>query len=435
MLNNNGGDLRWSNWSRSVDIRPSSIEHPRTVEEIQELLRSSRDRVRVAGSGHSFTPLVATDDLLISLEGLDGDVFEVDGEAGTARLQAGASLNRLSRAMQEHGWAFKNLGDIDVQSLAGATSTATHGTGRSFPCLSAEIEGVKLVTADGSLLSVDREQHPEWLPGVRVALGALGVLVEAEVSVRPAYKLHRRTEIRPLRQTLLDAGSRWARHRNYEFFYLPYCDYAFNITHDETTAEDFSDAGGDDDEAVRQLKLLRDLTAWAPGLRRMIINLIARRFKTEETVGTSWRLLANTREYRFNEMEYHLPAERGLEAFEELYTTLEREQRRVFFPVECRRTAGDENWLSPFQHGSRISIAVHTPHRENHEWFFSLAEPIFRKYGGRPHWGKLHSLRHGDLVELYPDFEAFLDLRRRLDPDGRFLNPHTAALWGEAFGS
>ena len=435
MLRSNDAGPRWSNWSGSVDIRPASIERPRTVEEVQKLLRSSKARLRVAGSGHSFTPLVSTDQQLLSLEALEGDVLSVNGEAGTARLQAGASLNRLSRSLEGHGLGFKNLGDIDVQSLAGATSTATHGTGKGFPCLSAEIEGVKLVTADGSLLTVDRREHAEWLPAVRVALGALGILVEAEVSVRSAYKLHRRTEIRPLRQTLLDAESRWADHRNYEFFYLPFCDHAFNVSHDETTGEDFSDAGGDDDEAVRQMKLLRDLTAWAPPLRRRIINFIARRFKTEESVGISWKLLANKREYRFNEMEYHLPEERGLEAFEELFATLEREQRRVFFPIECRRTAGDENWLSPFQHGSRLSIAVHTPHRENHEWFFSLAEPIFRKYGGRPHWGKLHSLAHDELAELYPDFESFLDLRRRLDPEGRFLNPHTATLWGEPFES
>ena len=401
------------------------------MEEVQELLRTSRGRVRVAGSGHSFTSLVDTDTLLLTLEGLPGDVLDADPEAGLARLQAGASLHDLSRALEACGLGFKNLGDIDVQSLAGATSTATHGTGERFPCLSAEIEGVKLVTADGSLLTVDRREHPELLPAVRVALGAFGVLVEAEVSVRPAYKLHRKTRIRPLLDTLRDAETRWSEHRNYEFFYLPFCDYAFNVSHDETTAADYSDAGGDDDAALRQMKLLRDLTAWAPPLRRAILNFVARHFKVEEKIGPSWRLLANQREYRFNEMEYHLPPSRGLEAFEELTTTLERRQREVFFPIECRRTAGDENWLSPFQHGPRISIAVHTPHREDHGWFFRVAEPIFRKYGGRPHWGKLHSLGHAELVELYPDFERFLEVRRELDPTGRFLNPHLATLWGE----
>lgn len=423
----------WRNWSGLVQARPSRHERPRSVEEVQELLRSTRGPVRIAGSGHSFTALAETDGLLLSLDRMEGGVL--DSEGALARLQAGASLNRLSRALQERGLAFKNLGDIDVQSLAGATATATHGTGAEFPCLSAEIRGARLVTADGSLLTVDSERNAEWLPAVPVALGALGVLVEATVAVRSAYKLHRKTSIRPLTQTLAEAEQHWAKHRNYEFFYLPFCDYAFNVTHDETDAEDFADAGGDDDEGLRQMKLLRDLTAWAPPLRRRIINWVARRFKAEEKVGTSWQLLANERRFLFNEMEYHLPAERGLEAFEELRDTLEREQRDVFFPIECRRTAGDSNWLSPFQHGERISLAVHVPHRESHDWFFSLAEPIFRKYGGRPHWGKLHSLGHRDLLELYPDFHRFLGLRRELDPDGRFLNAHLAKLWGETLPS
>ena len=387
----------------------------------------------MVGSGHSFTSLAETDGTLLSLVKLEGDVLDADTQTNTARLQAGASLNQISRGLQDRGLAFKNLGDIDVQSVAGATSTATHGTGLNFPCLAAEIEGARLVTADGSLLNIDQHENAELLPAVRVALGALGILTEVDFSVRPAYKLHRKTQIRPLRETLQEAENLWKAHRNYEFFYLPFCDYAFNISHDETEEPDRTDAGGDDDDAVRQMQLLRNLTYRFPGLRRKIINFIARGFKTEEMIGTSWQLLANKREFRFNEMEYHLPASRGLEAFEELYTTLEKEEPRVFFPIECRRTAGDDNWLSPFQHGDRISLAVHTPHREDHEWFFHMAEPIFRKYGGRPHWGKLHSLAHKDLSELYPDFEKFLAVRKELDPTGRFLNPHLASLFGEDF--
>ncbi|MEM1179213.1 MAG: D-arabinono-1,4-lactone oxidase [Acidobacteriota bacterium] len=420
----------WRNWSGLVEARPQQLASPRTVAEIQSLLRETSGRIRVAGSGHSFTALVETGDLLINLLQLDGDVLDADVDEGTATLQAGASLHRLSKALQSHGLAFKNLGDIDVQSLAGATSTATHGTGLHFPCLSAEIQGLRLVTADGELLSIGPGSHADWLPGARVALGALGVIVEAHVSVRPAYKLHRQTRIQPLRDTLRDAEGRWQEHRNYEFFYLPYCDYAFTVSHEETDADDYSDAGGDDDSAVRQMKLLRDLTRRFPRLRRSIINFIARRFKPETMIGTSWEMLANKREFRFNEMEYHLPADRGLEAFEELYTTLESQRPDVFFPVECRRTAADDGWLSPFQHGSRISIAVHAAAGEDHDWFYQVAEPIFRKYGGRPHWGKLHSLIHRDLVELYPDFGRFLKLRRELDPKGRFLNRHLAPLWG-----
>ena len=425
----------WSNWSGLVQSTPRKVARPRTVEDVQQLIQSTGRRIRSVGSGHSFTALAQTEAVLLTLESMDGTVLSTREEGGEhiATVQAGASLNWLSRHLQKEGLAFKNLGDIDVQSLAGATSTATHGTGKDFPCLAAEIRGLKLVTADGSLLTISADENSDLLHAAQVALGALGVIVEADVAVRPAYKLHRKTFIQPLKQTLAEAESRWQRHRNYEFFYLPYCDYAFNISHEETDEDDFSDAGGDDDDAVRSLKTLRNLTSWAPPLRRALINLVAKRHKTETMIGTSWEMLANVREVRFNEMEYHLPAKLGLAAFEELVDLIERKQRDVFFPVEVRRTAADDAWLSPFQDGSRISVAVHAFHKEAHDWFFRLAEPIFRKYQGRPHWGKLHSLKHDELREIYPDFERFLVLRRRLDPDGRFLNPYLASLWGESF--
>lgn len=421
---------RWQNWSANVSFEPDVLAVPRTLGELTETISRSAGQVRVVGSGHSFTSLAQTTDTLLSLEALPGEVLSIDVANSQATLNAGASLNRLSRALQEENLAFKNLGDIDVQSLAGATSTATHGTGSTLPCLSAEIAELGLITASGELLRIGATENAHLLPAAQVALGSLGVIVDATVNVRPAYKLHRKTFIKKLDATLAEAPSLWDRHRNYEFFYLPFCEYAFNITHDETDEADRRIGTSDDEAGLRDLRRLRTVLKRMSPLRRAILNQVARRTATEDVVGTSWELLANERNSKFNEMEYHLPVDTALDAMAEVIAQVEANPD-VYFPVECRRTAGDSAWLSPFQGADRISIAVHIGEGDDYQWLFDAVEPILQRYGGRPHWGKLHSMTANGLRSLYPDFDRFLEVRRELDPTGRFLNRHTAALWGE----
>ena len=423
-------ETTWQNWSGNVQARPANLAQPRSVEELQELVAASQGPLKVRGSGHSFTPVCDTSGTLISLENIPGDVLGVDGT--TVRLQAGASLNFLSKAMQTHGLAFKNLGDIDVQSFAGATMTGTHGTGQTFPCLSAEIQAVVLVTAQGELVRAERASNPDLVRAAAVSLGALGILVEADVSVRDAYKLHRQTEIAPLNEILRDADALWSRHRNFEAYVLPFCDYGLKIMHEEVASDrqDFHKNPGDDDATLRQIRMLRTLTRHAPGLRRRILNMAFRREKPEERIGWSWQLLASERGVPFNEMEYHLPVDTGLEALSEVLSYIERHRRDVFFPMELRKTAGDDLWLSPFQGAPRISVAVHAGAGDEYEWMIEKLEPIFRKYGGRPHWGKLHGLGSSELQELYPDFSKFQSLRSGMDPQGRFLNSHLSKLFG-----
>lgn len=426
-------DVNWQNWSGHVRSTPQQWLKPTDMNELANALQVSAGRVRVVGKGHSFTPVAATDGTLLSLDAISGTVLSSDRNTGTAWLQAGASLNALSRDLQQQGLAFKNLGDIDVQTLAGATSTGTHGTGPGFPCLSAEMAEINLMLASGEMVTASTSENTDLIQAARVAIGSLGIITAANFSVRPAFKLHRRTFTRPLRDTLAHAMESWKTHRNFEFFCLPFCDHAFNIIHDETDADSFGAKHDSDSNAVMQLKQLRDLLGWSKPLRRALLNQVAKRQKPEEMIGTSWEMLANERTNRFNEMEYHLPVDQGLDALQEVLAVIERERRDVFFPIECRQTAGDDAWLSPFNGGARISIAVHAWHEDSVDWFFDFIEPIFRRRGGRPHWGKMHSLKAADLRELYPDFQRFTALRRELDPAGRFLNAHLAALWGEPF--
>ena len=262
-----------------------------------------------------------------------------------------------------------------------------------------------------------------------MSLGAIGILVEAEIQLVAPYNLHRRTWAEPLGEILSAARTRWQSLRNYEFFYVPFSGYGISIAHEETDSPVTPRPESDDDDAVLGLKRARDYAGGdAPSRRDYLAGAFAQ-FEGEDVVGNSWQLLASERNVPFNEMEYHLPEDTALDALEEVITYIERERPDVFFPIEVRKTAGDDIWLSPFSGAGRISVAVHAFAEDEYDFFFSHIEPIFRRAGGRPHWGKLHSLRYRNLCGLYPHFERFCDVRRRMDPDGRFMTPYLRTLF------
>ena len=418
----------WTNWSGNQVAQPTQVVEPADAGQLQTLLTTAPDPVRVVGAGHSFTPLACTDGTLIRLDRL-GLVHSADSEKKTAWVNAGARLKDLSPALEAHGLAFRNLGDINAQSLAGAISTATHGTGETLACLSAETRAFRLLTAGGDLLTVSRDEDRDVFEACRVSLGAIGILVDAEIKLVAPYNLHRRPWAEPLGEILSAARTRWQSLRNYEFFYVPFSGYGISIAHEETDAPVTPRPESDDDDAVLGLKRARDYAGGnAPSRRDYLAGAFAR-FEGEDVVGNSWQLLASERNVPFNEMEYHLPEETALDALQEVITYIERERPDVFFPIEVRKTAGDDIWLSPFSGAGRISVAVHAFAEDEYDFFFSHIEPIFRRAGGRPHWGKLHSLRYRDPCDLYPHFERFCDVRRRMDPKGRFMTPYLRTLF------
>lgn len=424
--------VEWSNWSASVTATPRQVLRPGHEDELRTAIRESAGRLRVCGAGHSFTPLCRTDDTLVSLGAIAGDILgrrKAGGEE-LVTVQAGASLNRLSRALDAEGLGFKNLGDIDVQSFAGAAMTATHGTGQDFPCLSGEVTGLRMVTAGGDILEANGDSDADLLDAARVSLGALGIVTQAEVAVRPAFKLHRRARVRRLDDVLAQVHQLWDQHRNFEVFILPFCDHALTLSHDETTEANMKLGSSDDETTLWQLRMMRSATGRLPWLRRKLLNLFVGATREEQEIGRSFELLASVRRTVFNEMEYHLPVPTALEAIAEVVHAIERNRPEVFFPIEVRKTAADSGWLSPFEGAPRISVAVHAHQADAHDWFFTLLEPILRRHGGRPHWGKMHSLDAGALGELYPRFDDFRKLRAELDPGGRLLNAHLARLFG-----
>jgi FAD-linked oxidoreductase len=423
------GRLLWRNWSGIQHCYPQARLAPSSEAELPLALAAAVAPIRPVGAGHSFTGLAPTSGTLVSLDGISG-IAGWDGDQAIVR--AGTRLGALGPALAQKGRAMANLPDINKQSLAGAIGTATHGTGSKVTAIHADVTELALVTADGAIIECSATRRPDVLEAAKVSLGALGVIIEAKLRTIPNRRVRRRVWIEPFEEALARAEERWAAHRNYEFYAVPFTGLAVAISHDET--DDPAEAKGPDQDSafLEALRSMRNLLGFSPRLRRAAAKTLLGGVEPETAVDEGWKLLSTERPERFNEMEYHLPAAVQLAVLKEVVETIERQRPDVFFPIEARRIAPDEAWLSPFQGGARGSIAVHAHYKDDFAFLYEVVEPIFLRHGGRPHWGKLHSLHGQRLAALYPRWNDFLEIRRELDPKGRMLNPYLTGLFGLA---
>ena len=422
--------FRWKNWSEAQQCQAQSLATPADEQALADLLRNAGGTVRCVGAGHSFTPLVPTNGTIVSLERLSG-VLSHDKAAMTATLRAGTRLAAISRELDGVGLALRNLPDIDMQSLAGAISTGTHGTGANLQAMHADVMSLRLVTPQGEVVEWDQERHPEQMAAARVSLGSVGVITQATIRVVPSFSLHRKVWLRPVGEMLEQAGDLARKHRHLEFYYLPFTGYAAGIAHDEYQGSDVLVPHSQDEEMLSDLRKLRDWLGRFPEMRRWAAGKLIDEDLTEEAKNRSWKLLSTVRPTRFNETEYHVPREAGIACVKEIIAALEK-RNEVYFPMEFRFVKGDDAWLSPFYMRDSCSIAVHAAHGEAYDYLVSELGPIFRKHGGRPHWGKLHNLTAKELAAIYPRWKDFLALRQQMDPQGRMLNPHLRSMFGVA---
>ncbi|MGH0032818.1 MAG: D-arabinono-1,4-lactone oxidase [Myxococcota bacterium] len=386
----------WRNWSGTVAC-DARVHEATSEEDLARLVRETSARggvLRAAGTGHSHTALIANGDTVVSVDALAG-VRDHDTRAATARIGAGSVLSSLGDPLRERGLALQNMGDVDVQTLAGAVSTGTHGTGRTLGGLATRIAALRLVTASGDVLACDEQREADVFDLARVSLGALGVLSELTLRLVPAYRLHERVSRVPVDETL-ERFDAWAdAHRHCEFFWLPGRDVC------EVKRIDATDAAPDP---------LPD--------------------RPYERVDHGYRVLPSVREERFVEMEYAVPAEHGLACFEELRRLMQTRHPEVLWPVEVRTVAADDVPLSPAFGRETMTVSVHQGNELPWREFFADAEVVLRNHQGRPHWGKWHTLGAPELRDLYPRFGDFTALRERLDPHGVFLNEHLRELLG-----
>ena len=421
--------LPWRNWSGSQQCLPELRTAPASVAELQELIVNTRGTVRPVGAGHSFTALVPTDGTIVSLSRLSG-LINHDPEKLQATLWAGSRLGDIGQPLEAAGQALVNMPDIDEQTLAGCLATATHGTGAGIGCMSSFIEGLQLVGGRGDLVECDASTNAELFQAAKVSLGALGVVTQVRLRNVAPYRLRREMVWREFDELLDSAPDMADQHRNFEFYYFPFTGMGFTDVHDVTGEPVGSTEIVDGNEGIMDLKLARDWLEDSPRLRELILGSYMRTLSDEVTVDSSWKNYASERNVRFNEMEYHLPREYGLQALREIRTALEGQHHEVFFPIEVRFVKADDIWLSPFYQRDCISIAVHRYFEEDYAPFFKTIEPIFRKYHGRPHWGKFNTLQRSDFRKLYPYWDDFAEVRKEMDPEGRFLNPYLAGLFG-----
>lgn len=395
------------NWSQSIRFTPSTRVDAASEEEVLDHVRSARaagSTVRPVGSGHSSTPIFATEDALLSVDAMSG-LIDHDAGAGIARVLPGTTLEDAGALLADVGLAMENLGDVDYQTIAGAIGTGTHGTGVTLGNLSSTLIGGRLVTGAGEVVpfGLDAEDAgPEGdglLRAAQVSLGALGVMSSLTLRVVPLYEAHRRNWMSHVDWTMDHFDELAAQNRNMDFYWYP--------RSDETQIRTLNEPGAGSGPIP-------------PG------GVLA-----SEEVGLGHEIITNTRDLRFNEMEYMLPLEGGMEFFAQVRQRVkDRHRSSVGWRVLVRTVAADSAMLSNCQGRDTMTIALLHNNQLPYEEYFSDMEPMLRDFGGRPHWGKKHSLTAAELAPLYPDWTAFADLRSRLDPDGVLMNEYLRLLWG-----
>lgn len=428
----------WRNWAGDQSCAPAAVERPGGVGEIVAALEraaAAGQRVRVAGSGHSFTDAACTDGRMLSLERMDR-VLDVDRASGLVRVEGGITIHALSAALAEHGLAFENLGDIDVQTIAGAISTATHGTGARLRNISAQVESLELVLADGSALVCSAgDADPTTYLAARVGVGSLGVIAGVTLRTVPAFSLRGVDAPRPLGETLdrLDQAAKENDH--FELYVFPHCDTALTRTNNRVDEpprpRSRASAYANDvlltNRAFHAFCLTgRALPRFIPALNRTVTKLAG----SSVRVDRSDRIFASPRLVRFTEMEYALPRDRTAEAVRRVLELIPRRGFHVPFPLEVRLVAPDDALLSPAHERSTGYVAVHMFRGMAWEPYFRAVEAIMDEYDGRPHWGKRHFQSAETLRPRYPRWDDFQAVRARLDPSGRFANSYSDRVLG-----
>lgn len=417
----------WTNWAGNQRCR-AEVLAPTTEPELCRIVADAAvagRNVRAVGAGHSFTDLAMSDAVLVDLSGYDR-VLSIDREACRVTVQSGARLHDLSEALWPRGLAFTNLGDIDVQTVAGATQTATHGTGMRFGNVSSAIVGLRIIDGLGEVHDVDAGTEPDVFAAARAALGALGLVSTVTLQLSPAFHLHGVHEPRPVDEVLERFGELVRDNDHFELFWIPGTRWAITKrhrrNHEQVAPRSARDRWVQDELADNVLfGLANRVGRWRPRLGTELAKRLPSPGRVEFN-DRSYRVFSSPRRVRFLEMEYGVPLEATVEAVQRVRALVAGLGYPVSFPVEVRVSAADDITLSTASGRDTGWIAVHMYRGVPYEEYFRGVESIMRDLDGRPHWGKLHWRTPSDLAPVYPGWDDFQELRARLDPLGVFQN-------------
>ena len=430
----------WTNWSRLETARPTREATPASADDVvAEVRRALADRstVKMAGTGHSFTAISAPEATLLHPQGLTG-IVSVDPEALTVTARAGTPLKVLNAELEALGLSLHNMGDIAEQTLAGAVSTGTHGTGGRAAGLAAQLVGLELVTGTGELLRTTAEEHADVLEVARVGLGALGILTTVTFRVEPVFLLEAEEQPMSWAEALEGFDDLCAAADHVDMFWFPHTDRVLTKRNtrrgtDLSRAKPLSRGRAWFDDEFLQNTAFGVLTAGAnrvprviPRMNRLSASLLSARTYSD----VPHRVFTASRRVVFREMEYAVPRAAGLEALRECRRALDASDLRISFPVEIRVAPADDIPLSTSSGRDSFYLAFHTHRDAEHRDFFALMEPILTAHEGRPHWGKVHTRTVADLAPVYPRFDEFLAMRDRLDPQRVFTNAYLRRVLG-----
>ena len=427
----------WRNWGRSESVTPVEVRRPRSTDDVVAAVRAARElglRVKAVGAGHSFTGIAVAQGIQLDMSGVTG-VRAVDGTRVT--LGAGTVLHDLPSMLDPHGLALQNMGDIDAQTISGATSTGTHGTGAAFGGLATRIVGATLVTGNAEVLTVSSTENADLLPAVALGLGALGILVDVTVDCVPSFVLSAVERPEPLDDVLGSWEQRVDESDHFEFYWFPHTKAALTKTNTRLAADAqthplspakrwFDDSLMSNTLFAGTTALERRLPRTTPAINRLSTRLTGNRDFSDR----SYRVFVTDRRVRFREMEYAIPVADVPDALREIDALIEKKDWTISFPVEVRAAAADDLWMSTASGRATGYIAVHRYFREDPMEYFAAVEEIMKARGGRPHWGKMNTRTAADLAPAYPRFGDFLKVRNRLDPDRVFTNAYLDRVLG-----
>jgi FAD-linked oxidoreductase len=438
----------WSKWAGNVTASPRRVAVPASADEVAaEVARAAADgqHIRMTGSGHSFTPTAVSDGVLLSPGGLTA-IRSVDPAAGTVTVEAGCPLHVLNAELLTRGLSLANMGDIQVQTVSGATQTGTHGTGRDVGGMAAQIAGLELVLADGRIVtcSADAPAGGLELPGdlaaglfdaARVGLGALGIVTAVTFSVVPAFLLQAREEPMSWSRVISELDELTADNEHFEFYWFPHSESCL------TKRNNRSDGPASplprwryllDDQVLSNTLFgaICQLGRRVPAAIPTVNSIAARALGARTYTDAAYRVFTSPRRVRFKEQEYAVPRAALSDVLAEVKSLIQRRGWRISFPIEVRVTPSDDLWLSTAYRRDSAYIAIHMFHASPHQEYFTEVEAIMTAVGGRPHWGKMHTRDADYLAGVYPRMSDFVALRDALDPERRFGNEYLAQVLG-----
>lgn len=430
---------KWRNWARTEESRPVLEVAPRTIDQVVLAIQRARETghsLKPIGASHSFTAIGATDGVRLSMEGLRG-LVDADLERGRVTLWGGTHLWELPSILDPLGLALENMGDVDRQTITGATSTGTHGTGLGFGGISTQIVGATLITGTGEILDINENQHSELLPAIALGLGALGVIVTVTIQCVPRYLLRAVEAPVPFEEILESYEDRNRAADHFEFYWFPHTASTRTKTNTRLPIESGAKPLGKVAKFVDEEVMNNAMLGAVVGFERFVPSATPSINRTIETVSSSrdysdvsYRVFITNRRVRFREMEYALPLDAVPTALRELRAMIDRKGYRISFPVEVRAAAADKLLLSTAHGRESGYIAVHRYWRDPDHEYFREAEAILKAHDGRPHWGKMHTRDAESLRATYPKFDEFVAVRNRLDPDRVFANSYLDRVLG-----